>query len=97
MVKVKSVGVLSMGKMMGIMYALIGLIAGGIVSLMAMAGVAAGAGKDGGGAAMLFGTGAIIMLPLFYGVMGFIGGIIMGFIYNIVAGIAGGIEMEISQ
>ena len=46
MMTIKSVGVLSMGKMMGIMYAFLGLILGGIMSLFAMVGGAA-AGKDG--------------------------------------------------
>lgn len=44
---------------------------------------------------MLFGVGAIIFLPIMYGIMGFIGGAIMAFVYNVVAGIAGGVELEL--
>jgi hypothetical protein len=93
---VKSVGVLSVGKMFACLYGLLGLIIGGLFSVFAMAGAAVG-GRDAGPAALLFGVGAVIMVPIFYGAIGFIGGIIMAALYNIVAGIAGGIEIELQQ
>jgi hypothetical protein len=98
MAVVKRVGVISCGKVLGILYALLGLIAGGLISLFSMAGAAIGAaegGVDQGLAGMLFGVGAVVILPLFYGVIGFIGGIIMSAIYNLVASFTGGIEIEI--
>ena len=41
------------------------------------------------------GLAMVIIFPVMYAVMGFIGGIIAAFIYNIVAKIVGGIEVEV--
>lgn len=91
---IKSVGVVSVGKVLGTLYGLLGLFVGGLFSLLSLAGAAIG-GRDAGPVAMLFGAGAIIIIPIFYGVIGFIGGIIMAALYNLVAVIAGGIEIEL--
>lgn len=91
---VKSIGVLSAGKVLGCLYVLLGLIIGAMFSLLSLAGVAAG-GEDAGAAAFLFGIGAIVIIPIFYGAIGFVGGIIMAALYNLVASIAGGIEVEL--
>jgi hypothetical protein len=42
----------------------------------------------------MFGVGAIIFLPLFYGVLGLIGGALGAALYNLFAGLFGGIELE---
>jgi len=89
-VEIKRLGVMSCGKVFGALYGGFGLIAGVIVTVFALAGLSG----DGGGA--MFGALAIILLPLIYGIAGFIGGIIMAALYNIAAGFAGGIEMEIA-
>jgi uncharacterized membrane protein len=44
-------------------------------------------------AAMMFGFG--IFMPIMYGVMGFIFGILMAAIYNLIARWIGGIEVEV--
>lgn len=44
---------------------------------------------------MAFGTGIAIILPIFYGAMGFILGVIGAFIYNLIARWVGGIEVEV--
>ena len=41
----------------------------------------------------MFGMG--ILMPVIYGVMGFIGGIIGAAVYNLVASWIGGIELEV--
>lgn len=92
----KSVGIMSVGKIMGVLYAVLGFIGGCFMSLVAMAGIAANnQGGPGAGAGMLFGAGAIILMPIFYGIMGFIGGIISAALYNFLAGVIGGIEMNL--
>ena len=93
---VKSVGVFSVGRVLACLYGLIGLIVGASFSLVSLAGVAVG-GPDSGPVALLFGVGAIVVLPLFYGVMGFVGGIIIAALYNIVSSFAGGIEIELTK
>ena len=96
----KSVGVLSAGKVSGVICALIGLLAGGFMVLASLAGVAFNAQGQGGGPqipAMFFGVAALILVPIFYGVFGFIGGIIYAAIYNLVAGMVGGLELEFER
>jgi hypothetical protein len=95
MMIVQRIGVLSVGKMMGLTYAIIGFIPGVIVSLAALAG--AGLGGGGGGAGLLFGVGAVIILPIFYGGIGFVGGIISAAIYNALVSVVGGIEIDLTE
>lgn len=95
---IRSVGVLSVGKVMGIIYAILGLIIGGIFALFSLAiGAAAGPRGQPAGFGMMFGVFAIVLWPVFYGVAGFIGGLILGGLYNLVAGMAGGIEIELTR
>jgi hypothetical protein len=100
MTAIRRFGVFSVGKVMGMVYALIGLIAGAIFALISLFGAAVGASlaEDAGGAlpGAIFGVGAIIFLPILYGLIGFIGGLIVAAIYNLVAGITGGVEVELS-
>jgi hypothetical protein len=88
---IKSVGAFSCAKIMGTLYVIIGLVFGGLVSLVAMAGFGRG-GSGFGGA--LFGIGAVIILPIFYGVLGFVATLIGAWLYNLAAGIVGGVELE---
>lgn len=99
MQSVARIGVLSLAKILAVTYAFLGLFFGGVLSLFAVMGAAVGsaAGGDGGGiAAMLFGVGAVIVLPIVYGCLGFVGGLIMAPLYNLVAKVVGGIEVELS-
>lgn len=96
---IRRVSPLSAAKIGGVLYALLGLVIGGIVSLMAMAfgGAIAAASDQANGApmvGMLFGAGAIIVMPICYGVLGFIGTLISAALYNIAAKFTGGIEVE---
>ena len=91
--ELKSVGVLSCAKVLGALYAAMGLIFGALVSLMSILGAAMGDGQ-GGLSSMVFGAGAIILLPIFYGIGGFIGGAISAALYNLVAQFVGGLELE---
>jgi len=91
------VGPLSAAKVAGLLYVVIGLIAGALVSLFSMAGAAIGAGSGNGDGAMfgaLFGVGAIILLPIFYGFFGFVGTLLMAALFNVAAGMVGGIEVD---
>ncbi len=95
----KSIGVLSCGKVMGALYAAMGLIVGAIMSLISLVGAVAAQHGQGGNAIapLLFGVGAVIFVPILYGIMGFIGGIIMAAIYNVVAGLVGGLELDLES
>jgi hypothetical protein len=93
---VRSFGVLSVGKIMAAMYAFFGLLIGGMFTLLSLGGLAAAGGR-GGPQAILFGVGAIIALPIFYGLLGFIGGVLSALIYNLLAGVAGGVEVYFDE
>jgi hypothetical protein len=88
---IRSVGALSFAKIMGTLYVILGLVFGGLLSLVAVAGMGQ-SGSGFGGA--LFGIGAVIILPIFYGCLGFVATLIGAWLYNMAAGIVGGVELE---
>jgi len=100
-IQVRKLGPMSLAKIMGALDACIGLIVGAIFSLFSLIGFglassgAAGNGDENAAIGLLFGVGAIVILPIFYGIFGFIGGLIMGVIYNLVAAMVGGVVMHV--
>jgi hypothetical protein len=102
---IKSIRVLSLAKIMAAIYAAMGLFAGLIFSLISVFGVAMGSlFQHANGApdaifgtsfGVLFGLGSVIVLPIFYGIMGFIAGLLISLVYNFVASTFGGLELEV--
>jgi hypothetical protein len=95
---IRKVGIGSVVKVAGVLYALLGFVIGACIALFAMVGLGAAAAANDevpGWFGSLFGIGAVIFLPILYGVMGAIGGALMGALYNVVAGITGGLEIEV--
>ena len=99
---VKRIAPLQAGKMLGVLYACMGLIFMPIFMLAAAAGAfaqhaqGAQASSTAPGAVVagiMFGMG--LFMPVIYGVMGFIFGVIGAAIYNLVARWIGGIEVEV--
>ena len=91
----KRIGVLSVGRMFGGIYAAGGLLVGAVFALVSVLGATfQGNGNMLPGAGL--GVAAVILSPLIYGAIGFIGGAIMAALYNLFAGLFGGIELEIS-
>ena len=43
----------------------------------------------------LFGMGAVIFMPILYGVLGAIFGALTAVIYNVIAGMVGGLRLEV--
>lgn len=98
---IKRVDPMSAAKIGGVLYALLGLVIGAVITIGAMAfgGMMSSlsdqsSGGPGAMVGMLFGAGSIIILPICYGILGFIGALISAFIYNIAAKVTGGIEVE---
>lgn len=97
---ITKVGVLSLGKLLGIMYAAIGAVFGLLYALFAIVGggamLAMGGdeGAMGGGMMMGMGVAAVIVLPILYGLIGFVGGLLSALFFNIAAKYAGGLEVE---
>jgi hypothetical protein len=95
MMTITRVGPLSVAKIAGLLGVVIGLIAGGFVSLFSLAGAAFGGGEENNAMfGALFGVGAIILLPIFYGCMAFVMTLIQAALFNVAVGIVGGIEIE---
>jgi hypothetical protein len=92
---IRRVSPLSVAKIAGTLYAIIGLLMGAMFSLIAMAGGMAS--DSGGGAAFgaVFGIGAIVFFPILYGGLGFAMTLIMAALYNFLAGMVGGVEIEV--
>jgi hypothetical protein len=92
---IKRVGPVSCGKIAGVLYGIIGLVMGAIFSVLALAGGLAADTTNGATAGAMVGVGAIVAFPLLYGGLGAIGTIIMAALYNVIAGVAGGIEIDV--
>jgi hypothetical protein len=96
----KRIGPLSAAKIAGLLYAIMGLIIGFFVTAVSLLGAAMGGLGDAPQAAifpLFFGAGAVIFLPLFYGVIGFVAALIGAALYNVLAGMVGGVEIELEQ
>lgn len=92
----KRIGPLSLAKIMGILYAGIGLIIGFIVSAISLIATLVGSAMDssmGAFPGVMFGIGSIFLFPLFYGGMGFLSGLLMSSLYNLVSRFTGGLEL----
>jgi hypothetical protein len=100
---IRHIGVWSVARLYGALCATMGLLFGAIVALIAVAGGMAGAalrnsdaGFASGGLGALFGAGAIVLMPICYGLLGLIMGAITAALYNLFAGMFGGIEMDVT-
>jgi hypothetical protein len=92
---VKRIGPLSFAKIGATLYAIMGLIAGCILSLISLAGGFANETSPIPGFGAIFGVGAVVLLPLLYGCLGFVFTLFVASIYNVVARLVGGIELDV--
>jgi hypothetical protein len=97
---VKRIQPMSLAKVMAVVYGGLGLVIGALVSLFALvgSGLAAAAAEEGPLPpffGILFGLGAVVVLPIFYGFFGFLGGLIVSGLYNATTKLTGGIELEV--
>ena len=99
-VVIRRMGVFPIAKVFGLVYAGVGLLIGAIFSVFSVAGSLIGALAQEDGSALiglLFGVGSIFFFPIFYGLLGFLGTALGAAVYNLVAGLIGGIEMDIED
>ena len=92
---VRSVAPLSVAKVAGVLYMLIGILVGAVVALASLVGAFAG-GENAGIIGSIMGIGAIVVFPLLYGCMGFVATLIGAWLYNLIAGMVGGISIEVA-
>jgi hypothetical protein len=87
---------MSIARLSGMLYAVMGLVLGGIISLIALAGGFGSASEGPAAFGGLMGVGAVLVLPICYGLLGFVATLIAAWLYNVAAGVVGGIEVDIS-
>ena len=92
---IRRIGPMSCARISGTLYAVMGLILGAIFSLVALAGGFGAESPEAAGFAAVFGVAAIIILPFLYGGIGFIATFIAAWLYNVFAGVVGGIELDL--
>ena len=92
---IKRIGPVSCAKMAGTLYAILGLFFGGIFSLVALAGGFASNTSGAAGFGAIVGVGAIVIFPVLYGGIGFVTSLIGAWLYNALAGMVGGIELDV--
>lgn len=90
---IKSVGVMSVAKIMGLIYGCMGLIFAPLFLIFGLIGSLAG--QERTPFAGLFGVFFAILMPVLYGVLGFIGGAIGALLYNLFSKLVGGFEVEL--
>jgi hypothetical protein len=94
-VVVRRLGVISVGRIYGAIMAAVGLLIGFFFALASLVGAGLAAREGSGALGALFGVGAIVLFPLLYGAMGFVGGVMGAAFYNLFAGMVGGVSVEL--
>jgi len=92
---VRRIAPLSVAKIAAMIYAVLGLVFGAVFSLIALAGALASDLPRGGGFGAMLAAGGIVLFPIFYGAMGFVVTLVGAWLYNVAAGVVGGIEIEV--
>ena len=85
--QIRRFGVLQTAKVVGVLYALLGLVFVPVFLVISMFSPT----KDGPG------TGFALLMPVLYAVLGFVFTAIGCAIYNFVAGLVGGVEVELNE
>ena len=95
--RIKSIAPLSLGKILGILFACLGLIFVPffLIFALVMPHLPHASGNSMNGFPVVLGVGLACLIPLFYGVLGFLQGVIGAAIYNLLARWIGGIEVEV--
>lgn len=90
--KIKRIGAIQLGKILGILYGMMGLIFIPFILIGTLFGSQSNAQNFG---PMAVGLGFAFIMPILYAVVGFIGGVIVALLYNLIAKFVGGIEIEL--
>jgi hypothetical protein len=91
----KRVGPLSCAKISGTLYAILGLIIGGLFSFVALASEMMSQTPARGRFAGAMGVASIVIFPILYGIIGFVSTLFAAWLYNVLAGFVGGVEVEL--
>ena len=92
---IKRIGPVSCAKIVGTLYAILGLLVGAVVSLMWVAGGFGVNAPDAGPIGSIIGVGSVVVFPIFYGAIGFVASLVGAGLYNVLAGMVGGIQLDV--
>ena len=96
---IRRIAPLSVAKIAGTVYGILGLIFGAMIALFSSVSSTFLAAQTRAMSPLLglvMGIGAIVILPVFYGVLGFLSALVFAWIYNLIASKIGGIEIDIA-
>ncbi len=97
MVELHRFDIVSVGKLLALLYAAIGFMIAGIYAVfLVIAGLIAAFESPIAGVGMMGGAVAMFLfVPIFYGLLGGLFGMLMALVYNLVAGRTGGLRFEL--
>lgn len=93
--RIRRIGVLKAAIIGGIAYAIMSLVFVPVFLLMIF--VSGPMMNDMGGPERMIGPAFMLLAPLIYGVLGFIGTAIAALVYNLIAMMVGGLEIELER
>ena len=96
---IRRIAPLSCAKIAGTIYAALGLVFGIFIALLSSIAPALFGAQSRPMPPMMglfMGVGAVIFLPIFYGILGFLSALVVAWIYNLVASRIGGIEIDLA-
>ncbi|QTN34099.1 hypothetical protein HZ994_17825 [Akkermansiaceae bacterium] len=98
--RIVSISVVQAGLVIGGLYGVLALFFSVFLVIFGLIAMVAGAGSNDAAAALGGGVGMIVIaviLPIVYGALGFVAGVIMALVYNLIAKMTGGLEMTVKH
>jgi len=92
--KIQALLAFVIGLLIGIIYGLAFMVFGAAMSSLAPHGDSQAMGGVG---SVVIGLIIMIAVPVFYGILGFVGGMIGALVYNLAAGVVGGVRFELES
>lgn len=96
--ELKKIGIWSTGKILAVISFIFGILLA--ILLLILQKVAVGtqlAGVADLSSLTQITTSALLVLPFYYALIGFLSGVVFAFLYNIISGWIGGIKIEVSE
>ena len=95
MIKIRKISAMSLAKLLGLVYLVVGLVLGALGTIFSFAGIQNPIPIAAGVFLPNFGKASIIFVPIFLALYGFILGLLSAVLYNLVAKRTGGLEVEL--
>jgi uncharacterized membrane protein len=92
--RIQRIGVWQLAKVMGVLYFLMGIVFLAVISLFSR-GMPGAAGTAFSSFGMGGGFGMFLFMPLLYAFFGVVFGALTAVLYNVVAGMMGGVEIDL--